>query len=785
MNIYSGVKFHFWDFYNELNHKEKILLSICMFSDKLKNYETENIYLGNIDTTLKPNFDNKREYSDILKTAKNDPETLISVFLNSKDINILETTQHIFNHMGNGIPGLLTNEFSEFAKIIISLKHGVTLQENTLILHNEEFQIIDSVYDPKKPYFSSLLLISLTKLDIINGNNVSHSINQFLNDFVESNIFDENYSLTEMKNNFLEENGLIKDFSNEGKLYIHNYLTSLLFEMFSNQINFNKDSYEKMKKATIVKNSKILSLKKEIIALKNMNKEFSIKNIKKLESPEPKQQETLNLIHDLHKSLERKDLEINKQKQKIETLKKTPTKNIYQTLMEKQSEQITEAKITLRDLKAENKSIQKTLSNPISFIKGYIEEFGIDESLFDFLKGHLPLVEKDIESLVEANPENEEIKITKHIGYITFNDEVISVVIGNNKVVIVTEIPEKMYLAEKQFVIINTIGEILYGFKYRFTDSHNDSKTHQFGIVMYINNKAVIRTISNDKFDLTNCKYNLREDTIVSIDQQNNFISFYKEARFNVSDFMLCADIKHHEFWFVETLLKNGVLLRNIKSNETIFNDKLIGELEEHSIISVSNDELVSIFYNLKFYTMSDFYLSYSVGTVKMLDGDYYLNTLENETFKINNVPNKVDLDGVYCKIDEFSNLISFERIEEFEKSARLIQKRTKSTTKSPVSLPEVIAKVLIVGNLNHKKSYSETLRKNGYSPTVLSGFDSFSLIQCEMKENDFIFGMTAHMSHDNSKRMYQFSKKIKGKISFPKYDGANRLIEEILSFSK
>ena len=403
------------------------------------------------------------------------------------------------------------------------------------------------------------------------------------------------------------------------------------------------------------------------------------------------------------------------------------------------------------------------------------------------------------ENLVLAMGEEDEhnklkrfIKVfdTPRIGYCEIENNRHYVVFPNKQRNEIYEIPTPIYIAQSQFVLVDEYSCFKYVFPYWVGDNEIiTSNISSFAVVTINDSGIFINKGDNEYLPLNNIPSNikLRDKNIVSIDNDNNFIRFYRQAKHNADSFMFSAKIKEHIFVFVLKVLPGGVLLREIETGKEFFKsmdtDKI--NFKEQQILCLKNGSIVHSIASGRFYTLSSFYDRFEYGVVEIKEGLTFLKKLSGEKVIINDAPPYLRV-GQVAYVDEYNNFCGVEDDglelgdDAVKRNITNIQTFKRQDKKERI---EVTKQILVLGNKAYENSYKLCLLKFGYRAEVLEGFEPWAKISTELKETDIVVVVTSHVSHDN---MWRAKKEIEDiPVIYSEFDGANRILEQVLAIEQ
>ena len=205
---------------------------------------------------------------------------------------------------------------------------------------------------------------------------------------------------------------------------------------------------------------------------------------------------------------------------------------------------------------------------------------------------------------------------------------------------------------------------------------------------------------------------------------------------------------------------------------------KSIDVEEGCAIILDKDDNVVSIHPGGVLYTASD---KYDGKSIVVVESDIKFVKKDNgEIVKLCNTDRITLKENEVIAIDEFNRPLYY--IDSTKNNAvRLFKKTSASTGVSDSEKLDVTGKVLIIGNISFRNSYTLTLLKSGLQAITLDGYLSFPRIEQTFKKEkpDVVVIDTTCISHDN---MWQ-TKVMTDKYIAVKDNGSSRVLEEVLAY--
>lgn len=367
------------------------------------------------------------------------------------------------------------------------------------------------------------------------------------------------------------------------------------------------------------------------------------------------------------------------------------------------------------------------------------------------------------------------------IGYCNIENSKHYIIDAEGKESEIVNIPNSTYLGEGQFVLVDQYNNFKWAYPYR-TDYNDYHKIYSYGVIILKDNKYFIDKGSGiiENINIPN-NIQLKERQVVSIDNQNNLLRYYKSIKYSADLFMKSIRSKNQKMLFILKIMSNGCILRDIETGVEFFKVLDINnrKVEEEQVICVNGNEIISIFNSSKIYTLSSFYDKADYGIVKEENNQFFIKKINGELYLLNDYPPFIK-DGQTIYIDEFNNFLS---VEENECIISHNSKKRYSSNKplkrlNRTKAMQISKNVTILGNKNFENSYKLGLLKYGYRAEVIEGFEPWSKILNPLKDSDIVIVITNHISHDNMWRVKRDISNIP--VIYSEYDGVNRILEQI-----
>ncbi|MDF2880033.1 MAG: hypothetical protein K0R54_590 [Clostridiaceae bacterium] len=550
----------------------------------------------------------------------------------------------------------------------------------------------------------------------------------------------------------------------------------------------------------LIKQENINKKDKELVKKFAEDKKTLLKELNDFKKSPKNNAEDNEIINKLLDSIKNKDNQIQKLTNDFKNAKEKPNM-LYKEMVDNLNKQLVDTKLLIKDKTQEIKELkieinELTSINKLTIIEEYLQENKLDERLYKIIEPYIEEYninkEKMLEttSIVEMTPTVEVINKTyDKVGYCIIENNTHYIVLLNGQKEIMYDIPKNIYIGEYQFVLVNNEYRFKWAYPYLHEQAGAEYLISRFGKVVekadgfYIDSgnmpKQLIRNIPNH--------IKLKEDDFVSIKNDFSFIRYYKKIPYNASTFIKSTIAKGHKMGFVLNVFPNGLLIREVETEKELFNpiDLENYDIKEQEVVIFEEDKIVTIFKKSNFYTASTLYNKSQCGSVEILHDNVLIKKLTGEIAIVKNIPERVQLEeGQLINVDEFNNFLNINYLPEYtvnsisNNNAKKSSPGNKSYSENRNSIREITKSVAIVGNISYENSYKLSLLKAGYKADVIEGNEPWSKIYPIIKSADIVVVSTEHISHSN---MFKIKENILDKIViYAKYDGANRILEEI-----
>lgn len=497
-------------------------------------------------------------------------------------------------------------------------------------------------------------------------------------------------------------------------------------------------------------------IEEDYLTIKLECKELKEEN-KKLRNIKDQVKDTLKEIND---NIDKKEVNYEQALKEVKEFKYDVLENTYKTMTLNLTNQISELKILNKELKDKNKELNEE----------------INELTFE-LKGNELSVENNEYNINEVSIEDVEPEVVNNIGYCQIMDNVHYVTFLNGKSQELLNMPEKLYLTENQFILVDKEGNFIYAYSYYKNTNIIGGIT--LGIIRVKYGNFIVEVNGKDTDIVLPTGFNFKDGQVLGFDCHGNMKILFKQVRGILDFFVNSIKAKSHVLYFVLKRLSNGLMIRDIFTNQ----EKFIQDIEEETInvgeILCLNDEenLINIIRSSKYYTKSSLYQSKSYAMVIAVDGEIYCkNQNTGEVLKVNSSEREIH-NGDLVEIDEFVNVLSFvdSEMERNHISEQRIKRNNVIYKKNKSSEITISHRLLILGNISYENNYKKSFYKRGYQVEVVDGYLPYYKISSSLKNVDYVIVIGGHTSHDN---MWKIKEENISAI-FPKTNGANSVLDE------
>ena len=546
------------------------------------------------------------------------------------------------------------------------------------------------------------------------------------------------------------------------------------------------------------KNQKIRELKENLRTLSKQLKDYQkIAGLTTLE-------DSIKAINERLKNIEDSNICMSKE---IKNVKADTIKSSYENQINNYIVKVTDLKKEVALKTSECKELKRKLdfaeSNiEVNFIN-YVESNGLSDKMVAFLK---PLLNEE-ENLMEAylkgefnipeEVENDSEMIIKEsvqkesrkVGYVSIENDKHYVNFANGTSGELTNLSEKIYLIEGQFIIVDENNKFTKTTISKYEDNGISIKNLKLGTVESIEPLKV--RVGSEYINARNVNdfngvYKLNQ--VVGLNDNNQIVRAFRVARFNADTVMKSVKARGLNVYYVLDVFSNDFFkLRNIETGHEDVYKLNTSEIDiiKYAVLFVKDNDVISAMSQGKFYTTSSYYTSKIVhGPVEIVDGDVRITKSSGEVAIVKNIPDSYTInDGVVIAVDEFNNYLYVSPTDKQYIEKSVLKKSPKQVVSgSDIRKPiETKGEVTIVGNPFYKNGYIMAFFKHGYRVNMLHGYDtSINKIVQVAKESEAILVNTSYCSHDN---FWQIKDEVKSgalkgiKYVFTQEDGANMLL--------
>ncbi|MBN2286684.1 MAG: hypothetical protein JXQ26_03010 [Tissierellales bacterium] len=331
-------------------------------------------------------------------------------------------------------------------------------------------------------------------------------------------------------------------------------------------------------------------------------------------------------------------------------------------------------------------------------------------------------------------------------------------------------IPNKTYLAQNQFVLVNQDSNFIRSFNYQY-----EEKNLKAPIIEFLSAEETTSAINI-------YHYHLNKGQIVALDDQKQIMTFYRRLDFVIDYFIDSIRAKKHKVYLAIKHLSNGLIVRNYPHMEESYLNLISSEPITCPALLILNDnqDIIKQWEDLSFFTLSMHYPT-AEGFIESENDSLYIKKKNGERYLLRKAPEHISLlPGDYVMVDEFNyfmDLLSENMDTELtDERKRLAAKKDKPVIVKPAEAPIEMKdeNLLIVGNIKLAETYKLKFFKDGYRVQVVDGFEAYHKIQKEACKADQIIIATDCLSHTNYNRIKQ---DFADKIIHANNSGPNRIL--------
>ncbi|NME06215.1 hypothetical protein [Psychrobacillus sp. BL-248-WT-3] len=373
------------------------------------------------------------------------------------------------------------------------------------------------------------------------------------------------------------------------------------------------------------------------------------------------------------------------------------------------------------------------------------------------LKGFIDLAENIL--LERSMSQSKSELATNRIGYCRVDEEGHFINFGDDKWMKVNSIPSSIYISNGQFAEVTKDIELVDTFDYYHSEGPADTTIAHFAIVENRHNEAFAKVNGTTK----QIKYRegmfIIDKQVISINQHNEFVSYYQNRKITLDDLLPSIQLKNHEPIYVLMALANGYVVRSLDDSERFI--QIEEPLLAHS--SIILDEKENVQYKDAtglIWKSSSIYKKKLLASVSEIDSEIYVLKSNQEYVQLHDVPRGLILElGDMIWIDEFNRFIEIVQVEENYVSIDTIEKQFidngRRVTRRINRTTEVKDKeLLIIGNVRLSERYKKYFGEFGYGVEVVDGAGPFEKIRQACSKYNTILYSTAFTSHKNSGKM-------------------------------
>ena len=518
---------------------------------------------------------------------------------------------------------------------------------------------------------------------------------------------------------------------------------------------------EKLNKELEKKSSKIAQLRETIKELNKQNKNISTSDNSVMETMIKEMSDKLRVIEENSTQL-KKDMKV---------CKSDVSQLVYENQIEKLTTQVSDLKSAIAMKTSECKELRKSIESIQQSIdksfKDHVLQNGLSDEMREFLLRILasekssinsyPMKVQEVEAIAKETIEEiteQKPKIIRNIGYVMIEDGVHKLYMPKKDAVELGNLPDTVYLADGQFVLVDENNNFCRTCNSRYEDNGYSIDALKLCIIESINPLKVRcgSEVFSVKQNFENMKVSLNQ--VVGVNYRGEIARIFKGVRFTAESHMNSIQARGYNVYFVINVVNSGMFLRNIVTGEEDFYQFDLGEyvVQKGCVLFERNKKVESVISHSKFYTGSAYYSDRIVyGNVIINNGEVCLNKQNGEIVIVKNVRmDEVD-NGDVIAIDEFNNYLYKERDVRAAKEKEVVKRSAKNIIgEKNKTNKDIVGEVTIVGNPAYKNGYMITFMKAGYKVNMLDGYevDEDKVIQT-CKNSDALYVVNSYCSHE------------------------------------
>lgn len=379
------------------------------------------------------------------------------------------------------------------------------------------------------------------------------------------------------------------------------------------------------------------------------------------------------------------------------------------------------------------------------------------------LKDFIAIAQNILEESSFARPKTN--RATNRIGYVRVDPDQYYITFGDDTWHVVEPFEAPTYLSDNQFVEVTDDLQFVRAFKYFYESGPADYAIAHFVVVENRHDKAFAK-VNGQTFEI---KYKekafIMDGQIISINRNNELVSYYKNRPITLDDLYNAVQLKGHKPLYVTAALTNGYVVRTLDGVESF--EQYSEIITAHSFIIVDKQNKVTyVDATGTVLKRSSKYKEKLLASVSEMDDDIFVLKVNQEYVQLHDVPERALLDlGDMVWVDEFNRFIEKVKEEVEIVSTQTIEQKLMSSGRKVTRKTDKVSverdkDLLIIGNVRISERYKKYFGELGYNVDVVDGTGPFEKISQACSKHNTILYSTAFTSHKNSGKLAKEIKK-------------------------
>ena len=408
-------------------------------------------------------------------------------------------------------------------------------------------------------------------------------------------------------------------------------------------------------------------------------------------------------------------------------------------------------------LQAKELSYEAWLAKGPQYLVGMTAEQ--ETKLKDFITIALTILEESSLTRPKIN------LVTNRVGYVRVDPDGHYINFGDDEWHVIEPFAVPIYLSDNQFIEVTANLQFVRPFKYYYAPGPADFAIAHFVVVENRHDKAYAKVNGQTVEIKYKDKAFILDGQVISINQQHQLVSYYKNRSITLDDIYTSIELKGHQPLYVTTALTNGYVVRTLDGVERF--EQYSDIIAAHSFIIVDeHNKVMYVDVSGGILKRSSKYKEKLLASVSETDDEIFVLKVNEEYVQLRDVPERVELDlGDMVWVDEFNRyiekvkeeveIVSSETIEQ-----KLMSSGRKVTRKTDRVQVEKDKELLIIGNVRISERYKKYFGEFGYHVEVVDGTGPFEKISQACSKHNTILYSTAFTSHKNSGKLAKEIKK-------------------------